>query len=146
MQKFPRNPHLCPRNPPPLSAYMGEFLTFPISPGDGHLLQSLDGHILYQGKTTSPKSNHWIISSSAVYRNSAIYIMPLYFNIDCDKAVLKMSDGVQNHSYCGAKQPPGYQLYSGNGQVKVSLESLNGGLQGQNFGFEFFTENLGMLP
>ena len=70
--------------------------------------------------------------------------MPLYFNIDCDMAVLRISDGVQNNSFCGSKQPPLYQLYSGNGQLKISLEAVKDNLQGQNFGLEFFTENLGM--
>ena len=77
--------------------------------------------------------------------SSAIYLRPLHFTIDCDKAVLKVSDGVQNYSFCGAKHPPAYQVYSGNGQLKISLENLKGDLQGQYFGFEYFTENLGMI-
>ena len=77
--------------------------------------------------------------------NSAVYLMPLYFNIDCDKAIVTISDGAQNHSFCGGKHPPSYQLYSGNGQLKISLVALKGNLEGQNFGFEFFTENLGIL-
>lgn len=77
--------------------------------------------------------------------NTAIYVMPLYFKVSCLKAVLIISDGVQNNTYCGANQPKLYQIYSGNGQLNISLIALKDDLDGQNFGLEFFTENLGTV-
>ena len=70
-------------------------------------------------------------------------MMPLYFKIDCDKATLTISDGLQNKSYCGSNQPPAYQVYSGNNQLWVTLEKKSADLAGQGFGLEYFTENLG---
>ncbi len=81
-----------------------------------------------------------------MYGNSVVYIMPLFFNIDCKKSTLRISDGVTNKSYCDKNQPPPFQVFSAKGQIFVSLEKKEGqNTAHQRFGLQYFTENLGKI-
>eukprot|EP00795_Rhopilema_esculentum_P002247 gene2247-17854_t len=111
--------------------------------GDGKMFQALDGQILYSGRISSPKESHWVLSPPTFNRNSVLYVMPLYFNIDCEKANLRIEDGVQNNTYCGSNKPPPFHIYSGNQQLTVSLRRKDGSLEGQRFGLQYFVEYLG---
>ena len=113
--------------------------------GDGKMFKALDGHILYSGRLSSPKESHWVLSPPTLNRNSVLYVMPLYFKIDCEKANLRIEDGVQNNTYCGSNKPPAFHIYSGNQQLIVSLRRKDGSLEGQRFGLQYFVEYLGKL-
>eukprot|EP00794_Sanderia_malayensis_P006277 gene6277-6998_t len=119
--------------------------------GDGKLLQKLNDNFMYTAATaSSAKSSRWIISPFNIYRNAVIYVMPMFFDIDCSKALLVISDAAgNNHTYCGKKRPPPFQVFSAAGQLLVTFEKKTGqgqggkGARGQRFGLQYFTENLG---
>ncbi len=114
--------------------------------GDGSLLRNPDDNILYTATRATTHSSQWVISPSNIYRNAAFYVMPLFFNIDCQKAVVKIYDGLKHKSYCGANQPPWLQVFSARKQLLVKFEKKgDGDIRHQGFGLQYFTENLGEL-
>ena len=118
------------------------FIAFQFS-GDGKMIQTPGANILYSAAKSVSSNSHWIISPSKIHSNAVLYVMPLYFNIDCQKARLTISNGIRNDSYCGSTEPPSYRVFSANRQLWIRFEKKGDDLKDQGFGLQYFTENLG---